>query len=299
MPEDAIEIVDAQGRPLSRTAAPAPAESASAPEDVSAGIPPLVWQAGRLGERRADAREREDERRNAEVELEVRNETVELSGVIGWDLSARAVNRAIDQAAQTGSVHLIIDSPGGYLDDGLAIYNRLRRHARAGVDVITEVGGMAASAAGLIFLAGDRRIMSESSVWMGHRAWAIFIAGGDADQIQRYTGRIVRSLRFFDRLISRLIARRTGIAQEEVTRKMNAEWWADGEDAVEQGIATELSGDEPASSTAPATPVGEGGPDGDDDREMAAAPAPAGAAARAPVLDALLARYGNVAGGSA
>jgi hypothetical protein len=58
-----------------------------------------------------------------------------------------------------------INSPGGSVPDGLAIYNALRRH---GARIVVTVDGQAASIASLIVQAGDERLMPENTIQMVH-----------------------------------------------------------------------------------------------------------------------------------
>ena len=60
-----------------------------------------------------------------------------------------------------------INSPGGVADEGIAIFNALKRH-KAGVD--TVVDSIAASAASVIALAGESRTTAKGGRWMIHRA---------------------------------------------------------------------------------------------------------------------------------
>ena len=79
-----------------------------------------------------------------------------------------------------GRATVRINSPGGSADEGIAIYNTLKRYA-GGVDTINEA--LAASAASVIFLAGETRTMSAGSRLMIHRALTIEI--GNADRMRK------------------------------------------------------------------------------------------------------------------
>jgi len=94
---------------------------------------------------------------NPAIQAAVENtsETITIYGVIGEDWYGEGVTvKRIDAALRAigdREVTVYINSPGGDMFEGIAIYNRLREHKQK---VTTKVLGMAASAASVIYLAG-------------------------------------------------------------------------------------------------------------------------------------------------
>lgn len=82
-------------------------------------------------------------------------------------------------ALDVGTIHLRINSYGGSVPDGLAIYNALRRH-RAAVNVYID--GVAISCASYIAMAGDTITMAKNSQMMIHAPWSY--AGGNAVELR-------------------------------------------------------------------------------------------------------------------
>src|SRR5687767_4269453 len=78
------------------------------------------------------------------------------------------------------TIHVRINSPGGYVFEARALYNALRRHP---AEVISHVDGLAASAASFVALAGDQVLMGEGSFLMIHNAWGIAI--GEAEVMRK------------------------------------------------------------------------------------------------------------------
>ncbi|MBN8494930.1 MAG: Clp protease ClpP, partial [Burkholderiales bacterium] len=76
-------------------------------------------------------------------------------------------------------VTLSINSPGGSVFDALAMYNALRAH---GAEITAKVMGVAASAASIIFMAGDKRVMPENAFLMIHNP--LTFAYGNADELR-------------------------------------------------------------------------------------------------------------------
>ena len=87
-------------------------------------------------------------------------------------------------AKSSGAVTVKINSWGGDVFSGFAIYNELSEYAKKeGNEITTKVMGMAASAAALIFMAGDKRYMKAQSMLMFHKSWNCVC--GNADDLKK------------------------------------------------------------------------------------------------------------------
>lgn len=95
-----------------------------------------------------------------------------------WDETITARDFVRDIAAlDVQSLTVRINSVGGSVPDGLAIYNALKRHPAS---VTVAIDGMAMSIASLIAMAGDRVEMAENALLMIHAPWT-YAAGNSAD----------------------------------------------------------------------------------------------------------------------
>jgi ATP-dependent Clp endopeptidase proteolytic subunit ClpP len=124
-------------------------------------------------------------------------------------------------------IHLRINSPGGSVIEGTAIYNALRRH-KGGVTV--HIDALAASMASVIAMAGDNVYMADNALMMVHNPWTI-TAGDSAD--------LRKEADLLDKLknnIRNAYQRKTGIKDEELQSMMDAETWLDAVDAVALGF---------------------------------------------------------------
>ena len=124
-----------------------------------------------------------------------------------------------------------LNSPGGLAFDGITIFNSLAMHEG---HVTTRIEGLAASAAGLIFQAGDRREMQANSSLMIHRALVGVI--GNAQVLRA----VADELDVLDNSIAVSIADRSGLDQDDVMELLIGD--VDGttlgaEDAVDLGLA--------------------------------------------------------------
>lgn len=148
----------------------------------------------------------------------------------GWGgISAEDIAAAIP-AGET-EITVRINSPGGDVSDGLAMYHYLKDHAAS---VTTIVDGYAASAASVVMLAGDEVRVHRSSLVMIHNPWTI--AMGDADEM-RHTADTLdeHALALVD-----IYKTKTGKSEDDLRALMKDETWMRGEAAVENGFADSL-----------------------------------------------------------
>lgn len=127
-----------------------------------------------------------------------------------------------------------INSPGGSVFEGYAIYNRLRQHKAR---VVVYIDGIAASIASIIAMAGDEIIMGEASGIMIHKPWTCLC--GDAKDMEE-------TINLLDGLEEQMInvyKKVTGKDSTELRQMLAAETWLWGQDAVDEGFATRMSED--------------------------------------------------------
>lgn len=121
-----------------------------------------------------------------------------------------------------------INSPGGDVFEGMAIYNALQKHTGK---VTIHVDGLAASAASLIAMGGDEVMMGAGTFIMIHQASTCFC--GNADEMERRAG----TLRKIDNQLISIYEQKTGIENELLTQMLKDETWLTADEAVEQGFA--------------------------------------------------------------
>lgn len=130
------------------------------------------------------------------------------------------------------SLAVEINSPGGDVFAGVAIYNALRA---SGKTVNVKVMGLAASAASLIAMAGDTIEMPENTFMMVHNP--LTFAMGNADEM-RSTADVLDKIGFS---LVATYAKRTGKTDEEVKALLDAETWMTAQEAVDAGFATTMT----------------------------------------------------------
>ena len=138
-------------------------------------------------------------------------------------------------AIKASSITLRINSPGGDVFDGVAIYNAIQRHKAT---VTAYVDGIAASAASFIAMAADRVVMSPHSQMMIHEASGLVI--GNADDMRQMSDILDKSS---DNIAS-IYAKKSGGTTEEWRARMKEETWMSDREAVELGLADAIDGEE-------------------------------------------------------
>ncbi len=139
-------------------------------------------------------------------------------------------------AIKASTISLRINSPGGDVFDGVAIYNAIRRHKAT---VTAYVDGIAASAASFIAMAADRVVMSPHSQMMIHEASGLVI--GNADDMRQMADILDKSS---DNIAS-IYAQKAGGSVEEWRARMRDETWMSDREAVDLGLADAIDGEEP------------------------------------------------------
>ena len=135
------------------------------------------------------------------------------------------------KALDVDTINVHINSYGGDVAEGLAIYNVLREHK---AQIVTICDGFACSAASVVFMAGDRRVMQPASLLMIHNAWTV--AMGNAAQLRKTADDIETITQASVEAYKKVAT----ISEEEIKALMDAETWILPKDAVEYGFATEI-----------------------------------------------------------
>lgn len=151
----------------------------------------------------------------------------------GWDNDSSDLANQIKEL-KADTLRIRINSGGGSLLDGIAIYHAIRKFSGK---KIVEIDALAASAASVIAMAGDERIMPQSTFMMIHNS-SVY-AGGNADELAK-TAQVLEML---DGEMANLYVARTGQSFEKIKQMMNEETWLGAEKALELGFATSIVDD--------------------------------------------------------
>lgn len=147
----------------------------------------------------------------------------------GEVISADEVIELLGQVDPSRDLHVRINSEGGDVFEGVAIYNALLRRGRVKV----YVDALAASIASVIAMAADEIVMAGNSWLMIHRAWTM--AAGNAEELAK----VVATLEKIDSTITSTYVARAGAktTREEIEAWLEAETWMDSDEAIGRGFA--------------------------------------------------------------
>lgn len=147
----------------------------------------------------------------------------------------------LDDLKTKDNITIHINSVGGDLYAGLAIYNRLKE-LPANITTIND--GLAASAASIIFQAGDTRKVNAGSNLMVHQAMGFLFGYYQLPDLQQ----VSKQLRAANKTAINVYAEASGRSADEMKRLVDAETWLTGDEAVEAGLADEVISDDGAIS---------------------------------------------------
>lgn len=168
--------------------------------------------------------------------------TIDIDGVIGWDVFAADI-RAANKEAGDEDKQYRINSPGGSVTEGIAIYNEIKN---AKGNNSTHITGIAASMGSYIALAAKRVTAERNAVFMIHNA--AMLAMGDHNTLRKAAD-IAEGM---SKILAAAYIAKTGKKPEEVRALMDAETFLYGDEIAAAGFADEMYGDQPAEEKAAA-----------------------------------------------
>ena len=161
---------------------------------------------------------------------------IDIYGDIGesfWAESISAVEVKAQLAEMSGDVTVRINSGGGDVFDGIAIYNLLEQYDG---QVNVKVDALAASAASVIAMAGDTIEMADNALMMIHEPWTIAL-GTSTDFAK--TAELLDKIR--DSIVTTYQAK-SELSTDEISAMMKEETWFSADEAISNGFATAKTG---------------------------------------------------------
>lgn len=149
----------------------------------------------------------------------------------GGGITAKSFQKEL-AAIKSPQIDLHINSPGGEVFEGLAIFNLIKQHP---ANVTTYIDGLAASIASVIAMAGDEIYMAENALFMIHNPWGM--AMGDSTEMRKTAD-------LLDKICESLIIAYTDKSKkkkEEVKCLMDEETWMTAEEAMDFGFIDDVT----------------------------------------------------------
>jgi ATP-dependent Clp protease protease subunit len=167
-----------------------------------------------------------------------------LYDAIGRDMFSDAgiaptdVVAALAEAKGAGSLEVYINSPGGFVFDGIAIYNAIRQFN--GPKTVF-VDGIAASIASIIALAGDKVVTQDGAMWMIHDPMGGLMSMGTAEEIEDDARKTVNALRKVRENLLDIYTSATGQSIGDISAWMGEETWMTAAEAQARGFTDEVA----------------------------------------------------------
>lgn len=151
------------------------------------------------------------------------------------EMSNVLLSKKLEEMTNVSTIDVYINSYGGEVAEGLAIYNALKRHK---AKIRTHVDGFACSIASVIFMAGDERIMPDTSLLMIHNPWTW--ATGNAKELRKQA----KDLEKIGECSINAYLERVNISKDELTELLDNETWISPSEAIDMCFATECEKEE-------------------------------------------------------
>jgi ATP-dependent protease ClpP protease subunit len=158
----------------------------------------------------------------------------ELIGEDFWTGGGTTANEFRKELAEikASQIDLHINSPGGDVFDGLAIYNLIKQHP---AKVTTYIDGLAASIASVIAMAGDEIYMAENALFMIHKPYMLTVGNDDDHEKSK------ELLKTVGGSIAKSYASKTGKLEDELLEMMKVTTWFEADAAVSFGFVDEIT----------------------------------------------------------
>lgn len=148
----------------------------------------------------------------------------------GWfgGITAKAFADTLRDIGKVDGLDIYVNSPGGNVFDGIAIYNQIKRFNG---EKIIHVDGIAASIASVIAMAGDEVRVADNGMMMIHDPWGF--AMGTSDEMRKSADALDK---IKDTILDTYVARTKG-DRDEIEKWMKSETWMNADECIERGFA--------------------------------------------------------------
>ncbi|EPR7149969.1 ClpP-like prohead protease/major capsid protein fusion protein [Escherichia coli] len=149
-----------------------------------------------------------------------------------WGVTAKQFISDLNALGDITHINLHINSPGGDVFEGIAIFNALKTH---GASITVYVDGVAASMASIIAMVGNPVIMPENTFMMIHKPFGF--TGGDAEDMRTYADLLDK----VEAVLLPAYAQKTGKTTDEIAAMLADETWMSGAECLAHGFADQVT----------------------------------------------------------
>lgn len=142
--------------------------------------------------------------------------------------------------APGANMTLILNTPGGLVKEGLALYDYLGILKLAGHHLTVVALGRAASMGSILLQAGDRRLIGPNAFVLLHE-----VSAGTVGKVSEMQDSVEFSARLQNKLI-KILASKSKLSEKQIrSRWKKTDYWLDAEEAVREGFADRVLGTDP------------------------------------------------------
>lgn len=157
-----------------------------------------------------------------------------LSGDVNSDMVRRMFDAVADMTEdRIATAHILIQSNGGYVSDGICLYNYL---SKLPIKIVTYNAGAVASIAVILFLAGEERYASETSRFMVHKSHASAPHGARPDALRI----IVEGLQADDARTEQILREHVQLSEEHWRTHAYSDLHLTASDARDVGMINDI-----------------------------------------------------------
>ncbi len=150
----------------------------------------------------------------------------------GDEVTPTDIKEELEKLKDVDSINVYVNSPGGGVFAGVAIYNELKRVNKP---ITSYIDGIAASIASLIVLAADKVVMPSNAIFMIHNPWSCVC--GNASEMRDVADKLDK---ITDSTLVNTYQAKTGLSKEKIKELLDEETWMSGEEALELGFVDEV-----------------------------------------------------------
>lgn len=153
------------------------------------------------------------------------------------ETSANYIQKQLEGAKEVTQINIYINSYGGEVKEGLAIYNQLKRHP---AQKTVYIDGFACSIASVIAMAGDKVVMGNNTLMMIHHA--SMGAFGNAEELRK----AANDVEVIDKAScsSYLAKAEDKLSEETLNQLLDNQTWLNAEQCLQYGLCDEIAGKE-------------------------------------------------------
>lgn len=170
---------------------------------------------------------------NNEAEINIYGEIVSSGWEWEADTSAHTFQQDLSALGEVNVINLHINSPGGSVFEGIAIYQMLVQHK---AKVVVHIDGLAASIASVIAMAGDVIKMPNNAMLMVHNPWTYCV--GNANDLRKQADDLDKiSLSMKESYLNKT---KDKLSEDKLKELLDNETWLSASEAIQYGLADEL-----------------------------------------------------------